>query len=95
MRTDAMEKRIRKLEIGRLPTPRYVVALSPEEFELPDPKRRKLIALRSGGRPVAAAKGWRCLGDLHGPFPADRRPLGHDHGGLGRAQVRRGRYPCA
>lgn len=53
MRTDAMEKRIRKLEVGRLPTPRYVVALSPEEFELPDLKRRKLISLRSGGRPVA------------------------------------------
>ena len=45
---------------------------------------------RSGGGKVTAAAGRRNLGHLHGPVPADRRPFGRDHGGLGGTQVRCG-----
>jgi len=53
MRTDAMDKRLHKLEIGRLGTPSYVVKLTPAEWDLPEPELGELIACRSGGRPVA------------------------------------------
>ena len=53
MRTDAMNKRLHKLEIARLRTPSYVVRLTPAEWDLPESELRKLIACRSGGRPVA------------------------------------------
>lgn len=66
MRTDAMEKRLRKLEIGLLPTPRYVVRLSWEDWNLPEADKRRLVAERSGGRPVmvcpvkcATAEEWK------------------------------------
>lgn len=51
-RTRALEARLAKLEAGNLPVPRYVVRLSHVEWNLPDADRRKLIAERSGGRPV-------------------------------------------
>ena len=51
-RTRALEVRLAKLEIGRLPVPPYVVRLSYAEWGLPDADRRRLVRERSGGRPV-------------------------------------------
>jgi len=51
-RTRALEARLIKLEAGHLPVPRYVVRLSHAEWDLPEVHRRRLVAERSGGRPV-------------------------------------------
>ena len=51
-RLKALEARLKKLEVGRLPVPSYVVRLSHDEFQLAEAEQRALIAERSGGRPV-------------------------------------------
>lgn len=69
-RTKALEARLVKLEQGHLPVPRYVVRLSHAEWYLPDPERRRLIAERSGGRPVMVCPdkcaGWQEWMDRYG-----------------------------
>jgi hypothetical protein len=51
-RTRALEARLAKLELGHLPVPRYVVRLSHDEWILPEADKRRIVAERSGGRPV-------------------------------------------
>jgi hypothetical protein len=54
-RTRVLVARLKKLEASHnpLPSPSYVVTLSHEEWDLPEADKRRLIAERSGGRPVA------------------------------------------
>jgi hypothetical protein len=70
-RTRALEARLMKLEAGHLPV-RFVVRLSHEEWELPEVEKQRLIAERSGGRPVmvcpdkcATAEEWKARYALH------------------------------
>jgi hypothetical protein len=54
-RTRVLEARLKKLETihNPPPIPSYVVRLSEHEAYLPDTEQRRIIAERSGGRPVA------------------------------------------
>ena len=54
-RTRALEARLKKLEAihNPPPVPSYVVRLSEDEIYMPEAEQRRLIAERSGGRPVA------------------------------------------
>ena len=46
-RTKALEARLAKLEQGNLPVPSYVVRLSEDEWDLPEPDKQRLISERA------------------------------------------------
>jgi hypothetical protein len=52
-RTRVLEARLKKLELGNLPVPPYVVTLSHDELDLSEADERVLVAQRAGGRMVA------------------------------------------